>query len=132
SFVAGLAKSHASELQERDITTLAQLAATPLPLPWRPRRGAGETFERLREQARLQLQTRTSKSKVPAFEVLEAIPGLGLSRLPEPSAGDIFLDLEGATFVAPRGREYLFGYVLADHAGDHAYHGIWAETPEQE
>lgn len=132
SFVAGLAKSHAAELQERNVTTLAALAATPLPLPWRPRRGASETFERLREQARLQLQTRTSESKIPAFEVLEAIPGLGLSRLPEPSAGDIFLDLEGATFVAPRGREYLFGYVLADDAGDLGYHGIWAETPEQE
>lgn len=132
SFVAGLAKSHAAELQEREIATLARLAATPLPLPWRPRRGAGETFERLREQARLQLQTRTSESKIPAFEVLEAIPGLGLSRLPEPSPGDIFLDLEGATFVAPHGREYLFGYVVADGAGNLAYHGIWAATPEQE
>ncbi|ANP46072.1 TM0106 family RecB-like putative nuclease [Candidatus Viadribacter manganicus] len=130
SFVAGAGKRQIAELIERERSTLAALAAMPLPLGWRPERGAKQTYERLREQARVQLEARTKDA--PVFEVLPITPGQGLALLPEPSAGDIFLDLEGAGYVPPNGREFLFGYVYANDADKHDYRGVWAITPAQE
>lgn len=130
SFVAGLGKNQAVELRERSVDTLTALAKTPLPLPWRPKRGAAETFERLREQARVQLESRTSGK--PVFEPLPSAPSLGLALLPAPNDGDIFLDLEGDPFVQPNGLEYLFGYVAKNPSGDYAYTGAWARTPAEE
>ena len=51
--------------------------------------------------------------------------------MPEPSAGDIFFDLEGDPFVGLSGREYLFGVVLADR-GESKYECRWALTAEEE
>ena len=51
--------------------------------------------------------------------------------LPEPSAGDIFFDFEGDSFVGERGREYLFGYVTVDR-GPPRYHSLWALTEREE
>lgn len=129
SFVAGLGKTQAAELRDQSINTLTALAQTPLPLPWKPKRGAAETFERVREQARVQLEARVSGK--PVFEVLASIPGQGLALLPAPNDGDIFLDLEGDPFVQPNGLEYLFGYVVKT-SGDYAYTGVWATTPAEE
>lgn len=79
----------------------------PLPLAFKPKRGAAATFERVREQARLQLVAR--KTQQPAFEIIQPIePETGLCRLPEPSPRDLFLDLEGDPFAGEGGREYLF------------------------
>ena len=64
------------------------LAAMPLPLQWKPERGAVQTYERLREQARVQVAGRQSGE--PVYETLEPEPGFGLARLPAPSAGDVF------------------------------------------
>ena len=47
----------------------------------------------VREQARIQLAGRAHGSLV--YELLEVIPDQGFARLPAPSQGDIFLDLEG-------------------------------------
>ncbi|TGV90198.1 nuclease, partial [Mesorhizobium sp. M2D.F.Ca.ET.145.01.1.1] len=52
--------------------------------------------------------------------------GFGLSCLPEPSDGDIFLDLEGDPFVGEHGLEYLFGYHFKNEAGEWSYVGDWA------
>ncbi len=138
SFVAGLGRQHQTELAGRGITTLPKLAATPIPLEFTPDRGAKETYERLREQARLQLLQRESGR--PTFESLPLEPKFGLCRLPEPRPGDLFLDLEGDPFgralIAPRpgegGREYLFGLgrVLAD--GSFGYSARWAFTDVEE
>ena len=76
-------------------------------MPFTPTRGSRETYERLRDQARVQHQQRTAHE--PVHELLTLQSGMGLSRLPEPSAGDVFLDLEGARFAREGGREYLFG-----------------------
>lgn len=48
------------------------------------------------------------------MEWLPLARGLGLARLPEPSPGDVFLDLEGDAFIGAHGREYLFGYVVLE------------------
>ena len=60
-----------------------------------------ETYERVREQARVQLEGRRAGS--PIYELLPVIEGRGFCRLPEPSVGDIFLDLESDPFVATSG-----------------------------
>ena len=48
------------------------------------------------------------------IEFLPAEPGFGLARLPRPSPGDVFFDLEGDPFVGERGVEFLFGYAYAE------------------
>lgn len=130
SFVAGLGNNQATELCEHNVNSLGALAKMPLPLPWQPKRGAAETFERLREQARVQLESRTLGK--PVFEPLASAPGLGLALLPAPNDGDIFLDLEGDPFVQPSGLEYLFGYVAKNASGDYASTAVWARTPAEE
>jgi len=112
SFVAGIARLQMRELQSRDIATLAKLAAEPLPIAWKPARGAKEGYGRAREQARVQLAGRTSERSV--YELLGFEPGQGLARLPAPSPGDVFLDLEADPFVDEGGLEYLFGWVAAE------------------
>jgi uncharacterized protein len=130
SFVAGLGASQIAELRDQGIDTLTDFAKTPIPLTWTPNRGAVETYERLCEQARIQSNSR-DKGKT-LYELLKSAPGQGLARLPEPSDGDIFLDLEGDAFVSPAGLEYLFGYLVKDQTGAYAYTGIWARTPAEE
>ena len=112
SLVAGVSRLQSRELQAAGVATLAQLGALPLPLPFTPRRGAIETYVRVREQARVQLAGRTQGT--PVHELLPIAPDQGLARLPAPSPGDIFLDLEGDPFARDGGREYLFGLVIAD------------------
>ncbi|MGE0816250.1 MAG: TM0106 family RecB-like putative nuclease [Vicinamibacterales bacterium] len=112
TFVAGMSRAHAAEFTAHGAPTLAAAAALPLPLAFAPTRGSRETFERLVDQARLQQEQRTSGT--PVHELLPVEPPLGLCRLPAPSPGDLFLDLEGAAFARDGGREYLFGLWSAE------------------
>ena len=130
SFVAGASKLQRKELGFRDVRTLEVLARLPVPIPFKPSRGAVEGYARIREQARIQLEARTEgKLK---FEFLRCEPNEGFSRLPSPSAGDIFFDLEGDPFVADGGLEYLFGVAAADDAGTLRYQCRWALDRGQE
>jgi uncharacterized protein len=124
ALVAGISKSHVAEFRRRDITTVAQVAAMSLPLPWKPERGAIQTFERVRDQARLQVESRTRGAVL--YETLSPLPGFGLARLPPPSKGDIFLDFEGDPFVGEGGLEFLSGYAFQDDAGTESYRADWA------
>ncbi len=109
SFIAGIGRWHRAELTAQGHGTLAATAAMPLPVAFTPKRGSRHTYLRLREQARVQHQQRTSGT--PVHELLLPVEaGLGLARLPAPSPGDVFLDLEGARFAREGGREYLFGF----------------------
>ncbi len=93
-------------------------------------RGAVETYLRVREQARVQFESRGKTPPVHELRSLEE--GKGLSRLPEPSPGDVFLDLEGDSFAREGGREYLFGVVTIDPSGEPAYQGFWALNDQEE
>ena len=130
SFVAGISKSQIAELGRRGIATLAALAAVPLPLPWKPDRGAVQSFERIREQARLQMQGRTAGAMV--YEPLPLAAGFGLARLPPPADGDIFFDLEGDPFVDDGGLEFLFGYAFKDATATEAVTTDWALSRDDE
>src|SRR5262249_4809834 len=85
---------------------------------------------RVREQARMQLEGRIKGA--PVCEILPLSVGQGLMRLPSPSPGDIFLDLEGDPFAREGGREYLFGFVIADANGVPYYRRIWAYSDRDE
>ena len=122
--VAGISKLQINELNQRGVTTVQNLADMPLPLDWKPDRGSADTYCRIREQARVQVEARATGER--KFELLEVESGFGLARLPEPSDGDIFLDLEGDPFVGEHGLEYLFGYMFKDDTEEAAYRGEWA------
>ena len=107
SFVAGAARVHRQELTAQGYATLATAAAMPVPVAFKPARGARETYDRIGHQARVQHEQRVTGR--PVVERLPVVPGEGLSRLPAPSPGDLFLDLEGARFAREGGREFLFG-----------------------
>ncbi|MGA8612869.1 MAG: TM0106 family RecB-like putative nuclease, partial [Xanthobacteraceae bacterium] len=123
TLVANISKSQIGELGRHDIKTVVQLAEVPLPLQWKPERGATESYERIREQARLQVTGRRAGKVV--YEPLTPEAGFGLSRLPRPSEGDIFLDFEGDPFVDEGGLEFLFGYSF-QAASIERYRADWA------
>jgi len=131
AYVAGISRVQRSELQAQGIGTLTELAQMAVPLTFKPSRGAKATYERLQDQARLQLRGR--RTGKPEFALLlPPDPKQGLSRLPEPSAGDLFLDLEGDPFAREGGREYLFGLGRVGADGTFAYDRFWAFDDEQE
>ena len=132
SLVAGISRLQRKQLQVWDTLTVADLGRFPLLIQQRPDHGSKEGYVRVREQARIQVAGREEGR--PVHEVLEINDDHGLSLLPEPSAGDIFFDLEGDPFVGLSGLEYLFGMVLDDAAGEPKYECRWAlnATAEKE
>ena len=124
SLVAGISKSQIGELKRRAVMTTAELAVVPLPLQWKPERGATQSYEKIREQARIQVKGRTAKQVI--HETLPVVAGFGLTCLPAPSPGDVFLDLEGDPFIGQGGIEFLFGYAFRDQDGSETYTGDWA------
>lgn len=128
--VAGVTKIQISELRERGIATASALAQVPVPLQWKPDRGVRQSYERIREQARVQVQARATSE--PVYELIESAPSVGLALLPEPSPGDLFLDFEGDPFVGEGGLEYLFGYVSHGEDVQPAYTHEWALSRDDE
>ena len=126
SLVSGISRAQRQELEVRSVKTLTELAGLPEPIDFKPRRGSVESYERVRDQARLQLISRDAA--VPLYDLLEIEPDFGLARLPEPTPGDLFLDLEGDPMLADHGREYLFGIATADGG----YYERWAFTDAEE
>ena len=100
SLVAGITRPQRRELEALGTHTLTELARLASP---------ANPFVRVREQARLQLDSRGKDP--PLHELRDIVEGEGLCRLPSPSPGDIFLDLEGDNLAVEGGREYLFGLV---------------------
>ena len=130
SLVAGISKVQIAELKRQGIETAANLAVMPLPLAWKPTRGAAYSYERVREQARIQMEGRAAGAML--HELLPVVPGFGLASLPVPSAGDVFFDLEGDPFAGKGGLEYLFGYSFSEADGNAAYAADWALSREEE
>jgi predicted RecB family nuclease len=139
SLVAGITRRQRDRLARAGVTTTRALADLP-----RDVRIAGidvAPLARVREQARLQVEMRDTGR--PRYELLlDADPGAGLERLPPPTPGDLFLDLEGDAFAFGTGLEYLFGWVdlgapsvgwsRRDKAGPPRYFSRWASTPSEE
>ena len=128
SLVAGIAKRQRQALEEANIPTLTSLAT--LQVPEEPGRVYGmrkRSIQKVQQQASIQLRGRETGS--PQYEFIFPVEAdRGLGALPEPSPGDLFLDLEGGAFIDVEGREYLFGWVDTDGS----YQRDWAFTPSDE
>jgi len=138
SLVAGLGRVHRRELAAQGVSTLAAYAA--MTLPFKASRGSKESYTRYQQQALVQFQSRTPPGIVYKLRPPEPAPKdpkqlvvpRGLSRLPEPSPGDVFLDLEGDNYADEGGREYLFGITTLEADGSEQYHKWWAFTAAEE
>ncbi|HEV2365896.1 MAG TPA: TM0106 family RecB-like putative nuclease [Caulobacteraceae bacterium] len=130
SLIAGASAAQIKELRSLGATTMEAAARLRLPSGWKPGRGARQTYEKLVRQAQIQVRGREAKQTL--YELLPVEASFGLCRLPEPSEGDIFLDLEGDPFVGEHGLEYLFGYVWREADGSEAGRADWALTRAEE
>ncbi len=149
SLVAGISARQRRALKARDVPTLRGLAGLKLPLAPRLEGTSEAALARVREQARLQVES--DGLAVPRWELLDPdwvtdaatgartlVPDRGFLVLPPPSPSDLFLDLEGDPFALDDGVDYLFGLLepgrdeddarWADPDGSRvpAFHEIWS------
>jgi predicted RecB family nuclease len=138
--VAGISRSQRKLLTGGSVITMRALSELTQPLPIDGlKRSQQESMWRVREQARLQVAS--AGREVPVHELLEpeqdAEGGVagdrGLSALPEPSATDLFFDIEGDPFAFWEGLDYLFG-VWQPGSGlfDGEWQSLWALTRDEE
>ncbi|MFQ6171721.1 TM0106 family RecB-like putative nuclease [Oryzobacter sp. R7] len=113
--VAGVRAPTRRRLREAGVLTIDDLAVRTEPVP----DVRASTLERIRQQARLQLEQEADPGGGVRYEVTDADP---LRRMPPPSPGDVFFDFEGDPLwsepgSATWGLEYLFGCLTVDRAG---------------
>ncbi|MEO8379232.1 MAG: TM0106 family RecB-like putative nuclease [Acidobacteriota bacterium] len=124
SLVANIRRTQVNRLERGDVRTLTELAEASATV----RKIPEETFDALHHQARLQLQQRQTGQHT--FELLPREQGRGFFRLPRPSSGDVFLDVEGDPF-AGEGLTYLFGAAW-EESGATEYRAWWAHDAAEE
>jgi uncharacterized protein len=131
SLVAGITSRQRTALRTREIDTVVRLANAPLPFTPPLDGTSAASVERVREQARIQVEGRALET--PIHELLLPPPGepvepeRGLAMLPPPDAGDLFLDLEGDPYAFDDGIDYLFGVLDAREA----FTPIWSFDPDR-
>ena len=134
SIVAGMSRAATGQLVAAGVPTLAALGRLE------PARTipdlSGRTLERVREQARIQLEGRElgRPSDDPLWERIAPRPDetrRGLALLPEPSAADLFFDIEADPWLEEHGREYLLGTLSVD-GGATVYRPFWGHSVEEE
>lgn len=127
--VAGLRMEQRRKLRSADLVTIGDLAAATS----KPQGMAQATFDKLRAQAALQwTQMQAGEGAPVVFELTSSAPET-LSRLPGPSAGDLFFDFEGDPLYdegdpSRVGLEYLWGALSTDET----YAPLWAHDSAQE
>ena len=137
--MANISARTRAALVERDIGTRRSLAVVELPLEPRLEGTSPEALERVREQARIQVQGEDEGRYI--HELLEPhrTPDdeldttKGLLALPAPSPGDLYLDLEGDPFAGEDGIDYLFGLLQPgerDANGDPRFHAFWSRDEQ--
>jgi uncharacterized protein len=131
-YVAGIRSIDIDALAAADIATLTALATTDGAVPG----VQDQRLSRLRGQAALQLQARLEPAATPPFHRIEPGQepwGHGLEQLPEPHAGDVFVDFEGHPFWrADTGLFFLFGLLHRESDGTWRYRTWRAHDPDQE
>jgi predicted RecB family nuclease len=126
SLVANINRSQMAKLDASGVMTMSALAGIV------PGAQIGalrpETTERLNSQARLQVAKRADGQN--RFELLDLMASKGFARLPRPSEGDLFFDMEGdPLFVG--GLEYLFGFVRTTD-GNPQFAPFWGHDRREE
>src|SRR5580692_3983249 len=133
SLVAGIRRQQRDQLITWEIDKVAKLATMqhPLPREKKPLHGSRESYDRVREQARIQVESKDLE--IPRHEpILPVVEKTGFCKLPEPSHGDVFVDLEGDPFVGDSGLQYLFGIAVKNADGQLRYEKTWAYNPAEE
>jgi predicted RecB family nuclease len=126
SLVANITSRQRELLQEAGVDTLAALgSAEHLPVQGID----SEVLERLHEQASLQLGARESGKH--GYELRTPEKDRGFARLPKPSDGDVFFDMEGDPLFDDGGLEYLFGFVTANGT-EPEFTAIWGRDRTEE
>jgi predicted RecB family nuclease len=147
SLVAGSTRRQRDRLNDAGIARVTDLAKASAELVVEGI--APDSLARLREQAALQVEARSSGRH--AYRLLGDADRpanragqpklLGLEALPLPTPGDLFLDLEGDPFVRGRGIEYLFGllefgepdiFTSRDRPGPERHLTFWAHDAASE
>ena len=130
SLVAGITSRQRKGLVARELDTVVRLASAPLPFDPPLDGSSSASIERVREQARIQVEGRGLLW--PIYELLVPAPSdpiepeRGLAILPDPDPGDLFLDLEGDPYALDDGVDYLFGVLDVD--GE--FTPIWSFDPK--
>jgi len=126
--VANIRKSQIRKLQGAGIHTMEALAKMD-PDMHIPGMAEG-TLDTIQRQARLQVLAREQNENM--LEHLPLVPGQkrGFERLPRPSEGDMFFDMEGNP-LEEGGLEYLFGLCFLDH-GKPVFKAFWAHSRSEE
>ncbi|HKY36324.1 MAG TPA: TM0106 family RecB-like putative nuclease [Polyangiaceae bacterium] len=139
SLVAGITRRQRDRLSLAGVGRLEELARLA---PDRKLEGIlPDSLTRIREQAGLQLRGRQEgRARCELLPLDE--PGVGLEALPLPTPGDLFLDLEGDSFVIDGGLEYLFGlldfgepeldFTVRAAPGPARYRAFWATSSAEE
>ena len=113
--IAGISRAQRQALMTHTTATRQGLVQLTKPFDLGLKKSQDESMWRVREQARLQLESeRDDRVK---YELLEPerdadgalVADRGLSALPPMSPGDLFFDIEGDPFAFWEGLEYLFG-----------------------
>ena len=136
ALVANLTSRQRRALHAIEVTTRRGLANPSPPLPERVEGVGQEALARVQAQAAIQVRGEgrvISERIAPERDRHEAlVPDRGLWALPEPSPGDLFLDLEGDPFYGSDevdGIDYLFGLIepgQTDAAGEPKFHAFWS------
>jgi len=127
-FLSGFRSQDRDPLATAGVSTLSGLAA-------RTEAVSGvrvERMERLVGQAVLQVQAREAPDELPPYALTSPVEGdaawgHGFALLPEPDAGDVFLDFEGHPFWRPdTGLFFLLGLIERSGGGEWTYRAFWA------
>ena len=130
SIVAGMRRVDTERFMSADVRTLTQIARLP---QWAVVPDVGPHAQRrLSDQARLQLHERVTGKRI--HELIPPDPeqtGRGLAALPEPTAWDVFFDIESDPWALDEGLEYLLGAAVTVD-GEPAYLPFWSHDREEE
>ncbi len=129
SLVAGMGRGQRKLLMTCGIETLEALGKASLPLANRPKKLPADILARLHHQARLQLRARSSS---PTYEMLPVEPERGLCRLPVPSAGDVYFDIEADRYAIDGTLHYLLGWCVLDENRKPQFTRLWAHDRDSE
>ena len=138
SLVANITSRQRRALHGVGVTTRTGLAEPQEPLPERLDGAGRDALKRIQAQASIQVQGERAGAVIserispPRDREGDLLLNHGLLMLPEPSPGDLFLDLEGDPFFSSEevdGIEYLFGVIepgRRNALGQPAFHTFWS------
>jgi len=129
AFVANSRDVEREALERAGVRTVVQLSQRREPVTDL----RDEKLARLTRQASLQVASRLTPERPPAFEVIapseDPVYGHGFELLPAPDVGDVFFDFEGDPFwTAQNELMFLAGLYYRDESGEWTFDARWAHS----